>query len=94
MDLGMAAMVGKAQVDGKPIVFNLGAFVWMTKNVLKWSDKVENTVEHSGEVHSGENRKKSLNQIFKTEKSRALALELAEEMCARELQLIKEEKDK
>lgn len=45
-DLGQRAMIGKVIVDGKPAQFNLGAFVWMTKNILKWSDKVEQRNEH------------------------------------------------
>ncbi len=51
IDLGQAAMIGQATINGKPITFNLGAFVWMTKNVLKWSDKVDSTTTNEDTVH-------------------------------------------
>lgn len=41
INLGQAAMLGQAQINGQKIVFNLGAYVWLTKNILKWSDKTE-----------------------------------------------------
>jgi hypothetical protein len=41
MDLGQAAMVGVATLDGKKVSINLGMFVWMTKNMFKWSDQVK-----------------------------------------------------
>jgi len=41
-NLGVGAMTGQLPlIDGKKMVVNLGFFVWMTKNVIKWSDKVE-----------------------------------------------------
>lgn len=40
-NLGQAAMIGQARVDGERIQFNLGAYVWLTKNLFKWSDKRE-----------------------------------------------------
>lgn len=40
MDLGQAAMVGAATLDGKKINVNLGMFCWLTKNMFKWSDKI------------------------------------------------------
>ena len=43
MDLGHAAMLGQAKMDGQKISVNLGFFVWMTKNMFKWSDKVDVT---------------------------------------------------
>lgn len=45
MDLGQAAMVGAAKIDGKPIKVDLGWFVWMTKNICKWSDKIDQKIE-------------------------------------------------
>lgn len=47
MDLGQAAMVGRANIGGKPVQFNLGVFCWMTKNMFKWTDRVQTeSVEH------------------------------------------------
>lgn len=40
MNLGQTAMIGQATVNGRPISFQLGVFVWMTKNLFKWSDKI------------------------------------------------------
>lgn len=38
--IGRSALLGKP-VEGTRQFANLGFYVWMTKNVLKWSDKVE-----------------------------------------------------
>ena len=84
---------GQQAMHRDPKSFNLGVFVWMTKNILKWSDKVENKIEHSGEVKSGINREQSLKRMFKDEKSRALALELSEHLCEQE-DLAEKEKGK
>jgi hypothetical protein len=40
MDLGQLAMLGQATMNGQKINVNLGFYVWMTKNMFKWSDKV------------------------------------------------------
>lgn len=40
-NLGQAAMFGPVKIDGKSVNVNLGFFVWMTKNVCKWSDKID-----------------------------------------------------
>lgn len=83
-NLGQMAMLNEATImeNGKPkkVNVNLGYFCWMTKNLFKWSDKIENKIDHSGEIGTKENRSQSLKKIFKDEKSRALALELAERM--------------
>ncbi len=54
-NLGMAAMTGQTPVgaDGKKMVVNLGFYVWMTKNILKWKDQVESEakVESTGTVN-------------------------------------------
>lgn len=41
MDLGQASMIGQAMIDGVRVPMNNTMFVWMTKNLFKWSDKVE-----------------------------------------------------
>lgn len=41
MELGQAAMLGQARIDGKNINTNLGMFCWLTKNMFKWTDRVE-----------------------------------------------------
>jgi len=42
MDIGQAAMVNKAKdAEGRPIKVELGFYVWMTKNICKWSEKIE-----------------------------------------------------
>ena len=41
MDVGQSAMIGQAIVDGKAIRMNNTLFVWMTKNLFKWTDKME-----------------------------------------------------
>ena len=81
-NLGMAAMVGQATIDGKKVDFNLGAFVWMTKNVLKWSDKTEQKTEVSGSLMTGRDRETAMKGLFKNDKARDLALQLAEELDA------------
>ena len=40
-NLGQAAMMGQAKIDGKITKIDLGWYVWMTKNICKWSDKAE-----------------------------------------------------
>lgn len=42
INIGQAAVVGKLPAGTK---FNLGAYVWMTKNMFKWADRVEQEVE-------------------------------------------------
>lgn len=82
MNLGQMAMINEASImeNGKPkkVNVNLGYFCWMTKNLFKWSDKIENKIDHSGEIGTKENKTQSLKNIFKNEKSRELALQLAE----------------
>ncbi len=41
INLGQSAMLGQAKADNKFVQFNLGAFVWLTKNLFKWSDRKE-----------------------------------------------------
>lgn len=41
MNLGQAAMLGQASVEGKKINVNLGFYCWLTKNMFRWTDKVE-----------------------------------------------------
>lgn len=41
-DLGQAAMLGQATLNGQKIKVDLGYFVWMSKNICKWSDRVKN----------------------------------------------------
>ena len=41
---------GREATDGKIAGFNAAAFVWMTKNVLKWSDRMEHTGEGGGPI--------------------------------------------
>ncbi len=49
IDLGKAAMVGKArEKNGNPIKVDLGWYVWMTKNICKWTDRVEQKNEITG----------------------------------------------
>lgn len=40
MDLGQQAMIGMAYVNGQKVKMDVGLFVWMTKNMFKWTDKV------------------------------------------------------
>jgi len=39
--LGKAGMLNEAKLNGKPVKVNLGFYVWLTKNLFKWSDRVE-----------------------------------------------------
>lgn len=40
-EVGQMAMLNQAQIGGQKTKVELGFFVWMTKNVCKWSDKTE-----------------------------------------------------
>jgi hypothetical protein len=40
MDTGQAAMLGAVTIEGKPIRMNNGMFVWMTKNLFKWTNNI------------------------------------------------------
>lgn len=40
MQIGQAAMLNEGVANGKKLNVHLGFFVWMTKNVCKWSDKI------------------------------------------------------
>jgi hypothetical protein len=42
IDIGQAAMLGKLPSGTK---FNLGAYVWLTKNMFRWADRVEQEIE-------------------------------------------------
>lgn len=41
IDIGQAALLGQVKIDGKPVKVELGWFVWMTKNMFQWRDKIE-----------------------------------------------------
>ena|ERR1700744_6546436 len=41
-DLGQAAMCGQATVGGQKVKIDVGLYVWLTKNICKWSDRVKN----------------------------------------------------
>lgn len=47
-DLGQLAMLGQAQVNGQKVKVDIGLYVWLTKNLFKWSDKIEQKNEHTG----------------------------------------------
>lgn len=45
VEIGQAAITGARTVGGQQIKFNVGAFVWLTKNLFKWdADKPEQKV--------------------------------------------------
>lgn len=93
INLGRAATVGKkVKVDGQERSVHLGFFVWMTKNLFGWADKIDQTHEHSGEVGTT-SKKAMLESIFKDEVSSKLALELAERMNQLTVQQKKEDKN-
>jgi hypothetical protein len=46
IELGQAAMVNRAKIDGQIAKVDLGWFVWLTKNMFKWNDRQSH--EHSG----------------------------------------------
>lgn len=41
-NLGQLAMIGEASVNGRKVKVDVGLYVWLTKNLFKWTDKVEN----------------------------------------------------
>lgn len=41
MNVGQAAMLGQAKVDGVKVNVNLGMFCWLTKNMFHWTDRVD-----------------------------------------------------
>lgn len=41
MNLGQAAMIGQAKMGNQKLNVNLGMFCWLTKNMFRWSDRVE-----------------------------------------------------
>ena len=44
-NIGQAAMIGKAKTsDGEKINVNLGFYIWLTKNVCRWSDRIDSRV--------------------------------------------------
>lgn len=47
MDLGQAAMIGAAKINGQKVPINLGMYVWLTKNLFKWSDKIDQKIGDS-----------------------------------------------
>lgn len=40
IDIGQSAMLGQVKIDGKQTKVELGWYVWMTKNMFKWADKM------------------------------------------------------
>ena len=40
VNLGQLAMLGQAQVNGQKVKIDVGMFVWLTKNLFKWTEKV------------------------------------------------------
>lgn len=51
-NIGKAAIAGQVKINGEKVTPNLGFFVWMTKNILKWSDKVENNIQPEESPHA------------------------------------------
>jgi|SRR6478672_2225363 len=47
MNLGQAAITGQTKVNNEPVPFNLGVFCWMTKNMFKWSDRVDTSPQNA-----------------------------------------------
>jgi transposase-like protein len=50
-NLGQLAMLGEATVNGRKIKVDIGMFVWLTKNLFKWSDKM-NVEARSPEIEN------------------------------------------
>lgn len=45
INLGQSAVIGKARdADGKDLKVSLGWFVWMSKNLFKWSDRADHQI--------------------------------------------------
>lgn len=55
-NIGQLAMLNEASVNGKKVNVNLGFYVWLTKNLFKWSDKVES-------VPAEEKKKRPLKKV-------------------------------
>lgn len=53
-ELGQAAMIGQATFNGQKVKLDVGLYVWLTKNICKWSDRVQNddTVKVTAETKS------------------------------------------
>lgn len=51
MNLGQLAMIGQAQINGQKVKVDVGLFVWMTKNMFKWSDKVDVKASEQNDKH-------------------------------------------
>lgn len=81
-NLGHVAMLGEARDrTGKKLNVNLGFYCWLTKNLFKWSDRIESQIkEDPTPPKKKDNSRESIKKIFKDPKSVALALELAERM--------------
>lgn len=43
MNLGQLAMLNQATVNGQKVKIDLGMYVWLTKNLFKWGEKVLGT---------------------------------------------------
>lgn len=79
---------GKINLEKDSRSFNVGVYVWMTKNILKWTDKIENKIDNSVEIKTNKDRGETIKKLFKDDKARELALQLAEHLSKE-----KEEKD-
>lgn len=53
IDLGQSAITGNPCAGGEKFAkFNLGAYVWLTKNLFKWADQIEEKIPEGVEsVH-------------------------------------------
>jgi len=79
-DLGQAAMIGAAKVDGKAVELRVNTYKWLTANMFGWSQKIDMKSEHSGpdgsaiKLDVGETRadriKRLLDLLEKTEQKK------------------------
>lgn len=71
---------GQDAIHSDPKTFNTGAFVWMTKNILKWSDKIQTQVQHSGDILSGEELEAGMKELVEDDEAAELTLKYTEDL--------------
>jgi len=82
IDLGVAAMLNKARdAQGRPVKVNLGFYVWLTKNLFKWSDKIQQKSAQTHDVKADLNvSSKITRELIANPESFSLLEKLADRM--------------
>lgn len=70
MNIGQLAMLGEAKMGGKKMKVEVGFYVWLTKNLFKWTDKADLSEVMKTAIELNNASKTELLKVMEEEKEK------------------------